>query len=540
MAQNQGRGNFGGDRYKNYVPVAERLEQFYAKFSDGKILTSIIEHDREAGFVLVRAEVYRHADDAQPAATGHAYEYKDAGFTQKSSYIEVGECVPLDTEILTIEGWKHPQALQVDELALSYNIENDAMVWTPIERVSFFSDQPLLRVWNEKGFEAFCTPQHTWAVEYKVAQDHKCYVYRRLRRTCELKKCDALITSAPMPEGSLSVTPHQAALMGWAITDGWFSRPGLNQFRLGIGQSKPQNIPTILNLHADMPHTEILYPPTARTFPTGRTYDCLPDYQWSSTATAGRNLLAAFRIAHESDLAHVVPRLTFEARAALLEAMLLGDGEAQGRFGMKKRAWDMDVFTMLCALQGVTALKRHFSTAGDVPLQSMKRTKRVYASSLQVEEAGRGDVWCPTLRYGTWVARFANGLTTITGNTSAVGRALAFLGFETKRGIASREEMEKFTRSNVEEIAPPQPPPSLPKKTNAQTPDAPPQAATTPSVATEAQKKEILARLELLHPNDRAAQRKILEDGTGKRSRDDLTQEEARNFIAALKKSGTA
>ncbi len=215
MAQNQGRGNFGGDRYENYVPVAERLEQFYAKYPDGKILTTIIEHDREAGFVLVRAEVYRLASDASPAATGHAYEYKDAGFTQKTSYIEVGE-------------------------------------------------------------------------------------------------------------------------------------------------------------------------------------------------------------------------------------------------------------------------------------------------------------------------------------TSSVGRALAFLGFETKRGIASREEIEKFTRANVGEDAPPSPTSPAPKTVaHAPTVAPPPEVPTTPAAATDAQKKEILARLEIIHPNDRRAQRKILEDSTGKRSRDDLTQDEARRFIAELKKSGT-
>jgi hypothetical protein len=91
MAQGQSRGSYGADRYENYVPVVERIEQFYAKFPEGKILTSIIEHDREQGFVLVRAEVYRHANDTLPAATGHAYEYRDSGYTQKTSYIEVGE-----------------------------------------------------------------------------------------------------------------------------------------------------------------------------------------------------------------------------------------------------------------------------------------------------------------------------------------------------------------------------------------------------------------------------------------------------------------
>jgi len=75
----------------NYVTVAERIAAFYHAFPLGRICTSIIEHDRESGFVLVRAEVYRSPDDASPAATGHAYEYKDTGYVQRTNYIEVAE-----------------------------------------------------------------------------------------------------------------------------------------------------------------------------------------------------------------------------------------------------------------------------------------------------------------------------------------------------------------------------------------------------------------------------------------------------------------
>ena len=79
------------DRFEDYIPVAERLEKFYARFSDGRVITHIIEHNMETGFVLMRAEVYRHADDAQPAATGHAFEIRSEGFVQKTSYVEVCE-----------------------------------------------------------------------------------------------------------------------------------------------------------------------------------------------------------------------------------------------------------------------------------------------------------------------------------------------------------------------------------------------------------------------------------------------------------------
>ncbi len=76
MAQQQGGGGRGGDRFENYVPVAERLEKFYGRFPDGRVMTSIVEHDQSEGFVLMRAEVYRTPDDAVPSATGHAFEVR--------------------------------------------------------------------------------------------------------------------------------------------------------------------------------------------------------------------------------------------------------------------------------------------------------------------------------------------------------------------------------------------------------------------------------------------------------------------------------
>jgi hypothetical protein len=76
------------DRFEDYVPVAERLERFYERFADGRVITHIIEHNSESGFVLMRAEVYRSPDDAQPAATGHAFEVRGESYVNKTSYIE--------------------------------------------------------------------------------------------------------------------------------------------------------------------------------------------------------------------------------------------------------------------------------------------------------------------------------------------------------------------------------------------------------------------------------------------------------------------
>jgi hypothetical protein len=77
--------------FQDYVTVAERIEKFYERYPEGRLITHIVEHDAERGFILMRAEVYRNADDATPAATGHAYELKTEGYVQRTSYIEVCE-----------------------------------------------------------------------------------------------------------------------------------------------------------------------------------------------------------------------------------------------------------------------------------------------------------------------------------------------------------------------------------------------------------------------------------------------------------------
>lgn len=86
MAQ-QGRQNV----LDNYVTVAERIAAFHQTYPSGRITTQILEHNEESGFVLMRAEIYRSTDDAQPAATGHAFEVRSESYVNKTSYVENAE-----------------------------------------------------------------------------------------------------------------------------------------------------------------------------------------------------------------------------------------------------------------------------------------------------------------------------------------------------------------------------------------------------------------------------------------------------------------
>jgi len=75
----------------NYVPVNERLQQFYEKYPDGRVVTTIVEHDREKGFVMFEAQLFRTLLSERPAATGHAFEERTAGYVNKTSYVENAE-----------------------------------------------------------------------------------------------------------------------------------------------------------------------------------------------------------------------------------------------------------------------------------------------------------------------------------------------------------------------------------------------------------------------------------------------------------------
>lgn len=71
-----------------YITVSERVEKFYDKYPDGRIITNVVELNNETGFVLMQAMIYRAATDTQPSATGHASEIRGDSYINKNSFVE--------------------------------------------------------------------------------------------------------------------------------------------------------------------------------------------------------------------------------------------------------------------------------------------------------------------------------------------------------------------------------------------------------------------------------------------------------------------
>jgi hypothetical protein len=72
-----------------YAPVADRIQQFYERFSAGRIVTELVS--RHEGEIVFRALVYRDTTEPQPAATGWAAEREGDGDVNAVACLENAE-----------------------------------------------------------------------------------------------------------------------------------------------------------------------------------------------------------------------------------------------------------------------------------------------------------------------------------------------------------------------------------------------------------------------------------------------------------------
>ncbi len=362
------------------------------------------------------------------------------------------ECVPLDSEILTRDGWKRHDELVVGESVLAYDTEGDQCRWTALEDVKVYRDVPVSELHSPEGqFSVRCTPNHKWAVRKPSYRERSIEggrgprgPYRnraadvQLVEAWDLNTSHRLILAAPESETERSLLePAEAAILGWMITDGTLQERGAFK-RIGICQSKEENFAVIretVSLAVGHEVNEVVSAARTRTFPTGRTYETLEQHWWYLPAEVSRTILKKAGFERREDLPKIVTRLSPKARAAMLQAMMLAEADARGCFANGDRHV-MDAFEILSALQGEATgeIKEH----GPIWTKRLKKTRHVAGSFLALRDAGTDDVWCPTTKYGTWVMR-QGGRVMITGNTKAKRRAtLSLLGL----GVLDELEIE--------------------------------------------------------------------------------------------------
>lgn len=372
--------------------------------------------------------------------SGGADSESGLGGTGRAKF--AANCVPVEgSEILTVDGFKSPGEVGIGTDVLAYDAETDTCRWTPLLDKTFFPDQEVTRLFlDQDRFEAVCTPDHSWAVERTVyasqlkgERSEEMIVgprgalrpaaqQRYLQKAFALRKWENIILAAPEGgRGPSILTPTEAAVLGWVVTDGTIHRRERKRvgtrYAIAITQSKEEYFDPIRQLaaaFAGKPVHEVISEPRARTFPAnGRTYATKAQHCWNLPTEAGTDLLTKCGFRSRADLPQIVTRLSGPARRAMLEAMMMAEGCERGTFANTDEHI-LTAFEILCALEGKATGKRR--TTPTCKVKAIKSGRLVYGLKLRREIAGTADVWCPTTRYGTWVMR-QNGRVMITGNT---------------------------------------------------------------------------------------------------------------------------
>ena len=399
----------------DYLEVRWRLVWFRDVSPNGSIETELVRYDeREA---VVKATVTARADDGRVLGSGTSYGSEKPGDFR--DYLEKAECVPLTVPILTDRGWKFYHQIEPGASVLGFDTETQQVTWTTVQDVSVYDATPVAQIGNSR-FSAVCTPNHKWIVDGGLTPWDQ-------RRGGGAER---ITLAAPLDlRGGY---PGEAARVGWLMTDGQIAyRAGLPS-SAEVRQSKSVNFDAINTLFGEASRTDEA---PDRRWDSGRVSTVLPQRVWAVAADVVRRTLGRYGIATASDLPTAVLRMTRDEAAAFLDAAMAADGYGGDTFAKTNRSV-VEAVQLAAFLTGRSSGPIRERSGNDMTTKpcltvGIHKAGHKYTSEFRTTPLPPQRVWCPTTGTGTWVANF-NGFIGITGNTKAIGRALATMGFGTQ------------------------------------------------------------------------------------------------------------
>lgn len=130
-------------------------------------------------------------------------------------------CLPKDvTEILTDSGWKYFNQLKKEDLVLSYNEDSGESEFNKIDAFVEFEDKEILTM-STRDWKLESTDDHRWLVSRRSKSSKRVREILEYRKTSEMNTECKIISSTPYAGGGLEVTPKEAAVFGWILSDGY-------------------------------------------------------------------------------------------------------------------------------------------------------------------------------------------------------------------------------------------------------------------------------------------------------------------------------
>lgn len=399
---------------KEYVEVNERVKHFREEYPDWCIETEMLSND--GGVCVFKATI--KDENGVAKAVGHAYEKESSSFINKTSYIE--NCVPTSSQILTRGGWKYYYQLKEGEYVLSLNMDSKKIEYCKLVRTNVYKDKPLVNL-SSSRFNVTCTPQHKWVAKTQTVELEKI-------STEDLTNSWKIIQAVRQfeePKGSI-----RGRRLGWLMCDCDMKFYDGMAGTAYICQSKW--IEDIEELFGKGKKTK------------KHNEEWMDNYEWIIPSEEVRNILGYFGMASYKDLSQAMLVADIEDVAGCYISMIRADGEARGFSSTYPEL--IDAMQIMCARLGIatTFVTSRMMEKSTKPIYTLgiKKTDGAWFSELVIKKLPPQDVWCPTTENGTWIMK-QNGFVTLTSNceTSAVGRALGFLGIGIDVSIASSDEV---------------------------------------------------------------------------------------------------
>lgn len=365
---------------------------------------SVDDINRASAYIALRRQGYT-ADAAAKLSKAAHYDY----------------CVDETTEALTRRGWCNYRELTVEDEVLTIHPQTRQIEWNKVEAVNIFHREGEMIRWRSQVMDALTTENHRWLAQGSgIRGGDKRLIPQRKEQTHFVTTSEAderekiLLVGGGIACGCESEVFDDdfVRMAGWVLTEGWYHKQcPSGVFASQSAQANPDHVQEI---------RELIVRLQARGL---AAYEHSPrDHGWGPICTfyfgmglgdrlravlPGKRLTAAF-----------LTQLTAAQLEILYEVLQKGDGTKSSRIFSQKDESFTDAFQMLCAMLGKRSRKRKNGVCfHTTPYLASK----CWANGLISEKENySGDVWCPTTRNGTWMAR-RNGLTYWTGNSHLTG-----------------------------------------------------------------------------------------------------------------------
>lgn len=331
------------------------------------------------------------------------------------------ECVPMDSLILTRDGWKDYHTLEIGEEVLGYNQELDQMKWTRVLDKVKHKGIPTVTLRTKHNWEVTCTSNHRWYGEVRRMSEG-IRSYDSAVFTPDTMTTEHHITVSAMAEGGdNNCTPDVAAFIGWLYSDGSIQvSDATNKTSQGKDGRRVGVRACILQKKYTTEVMEVLS--ACNIIPTRQVTRPDGTIVWYLSAEDTRRLHieAGLDIRHP-DFVKWVLSLDLEARYSFLDAVFLAEGHTR-EYDVKCVTQNVGPFQeaihIAAFLEGHDVRLSHKTgyTGKDCVRMTLRKKRHVGGQRLTKTIAESQDVWCPRTELGSWVMK-QGGTVTITGNT---------------------------------------------------------------------------------------------------------------------------